>query len=88
MHLLCAQCYLHVRVYVYVFMLRYMCAYVLCMHVYVCVCMYTYVFVCMYVYSSKCIKINSFNIVIQQNNYRSTTWTVQLITIILYVILV
>ena len=45
--------------------------------------MCTYVFVCIYVniYSSKYIKMNSFNIVKQQNNYRSTTSPVQLITI-------
>ena len=66
-----------------VFMLRDMFAYVyIYIYVYVCMHMCTYVFVCMhvYIYSSKCIKINSFNIVKQQNNYRSTTSALQLIT--------
>ena len=68
-------------------MLRYMCAYVyirIIAYVYICMHMCTYVFVFMhvYIYSSKYIKINLFNIPIQQNNYRSTTWAVQLITII------
>ena len=66
--------YLHARIYVYVLMLRYMCA---CVCICICVCM------CVYIYSSKYTEINSFNIFIQQNNYRSTTSAVHLITIYL-----
>ena len=53
--------------------------------VYLCVCIYVYMCICIYVcmcIQCKYIKTNSFNIVIQQNNYRSTTWAVQFIKII------
>ena len=54
------------------------------MYVYVCMHMCTCVFVCMheYIYCSNYVKINPFNIVIQSNNYRSTTSAEQLITMI------
>ena len=81
-------CFVH-NVFTCVYICICMCLCIgICVSMCVCMCMYICIYVhmylCMYVYisSSKYIKINSFNFVIQQNNYRSTTRAVQLITII------
>ena len=92
MHLICAQC-ICMRVYMYMYVNTWVCVrmYVynnihmcvcICVCVYICICLYVYIYIYIYIHSSKYIMINSLNIVIQRDNYRSTTWTVKLITII------
>ena len=75
---LCSGICVHMYVYAYVYVCVCMYAYV-----YIYICVYVCIYIYIYIYSSKYIKINSFNIVIQQNNYRFTTSAVHPITIYL-----